>query len=138
MKISAKIIRVSRVTEISIKNRTYHFFNDIIKIEHFDPNTIQTEKKSSKNILIDYIFYVPPKGDSRPLYLNNLNRYVEKSNGNKYLTQFFLLMKADTTWKRMKKYGAKLKTMLNLQIITQMIMMKNIWKSNSIQMMKKP
>ena len=60
MKISAKIIRVYRVREISIKNCTYYFFNDIIKIEHFHPNKIQTEKKSYKNILIEYIFYVPP------------------------------------------------------------------------------
>ena len=49
---------------------------------------------------------------------------------------YFLLMKAETGWKYMKSYGAKL-TILSLdqQIITQMIMMKNVRKSNSVQVM---
>ena len=28
----------NNVKDINIKNRTYHFFNDIINIEDFDPN----------------------------------------------------------------------------------------------------
>ena len=34
------------VKDINIKNRTYYFFNDIIYIEHFDPNKIKINEKS--------------------------------------------------------------------------------------------
>ena len=37
-------------------------------------------------------------------------------------------MKAETSWKTMEKYGKKAKILL-----TQIIMMKNAWKWNSIQ-----
>ena len=53
MKISAKDIR--------IKNRTYYFFNDIINIKHFDPDNIEIDDKSYKNIFIYYIGYVKIK-----------------------------------------------------------------------------
>ena len=43
---------------IDIKNHTYYFFDDIIDIKNFDPNKIEIEKKSYKNILIYYIGYV--------------------------------------------------------------------------------
>ena len=32
------------VKDINIKNRTYHFFNDIINIKMFDPNNIKVDK----------------------------------------------------------------------------------------------
>ena len=52
-------------------------------------------------------------------------------------------MKVQTCWKRMKIYEDrnmkdliwKLKILLNQGITTQLIMMKNIWKSNSTQTM---
>ena len=46
---------------IHIKNRTYYFFNDIIKIKNFDPNNIKIDEKSYKIILIYYIEYVTIK-----------------------------------------------------------------------------
>ena len=49
------------VTNISIKNRTYYFFDDIINIKNFDPNNIKIDEKSYKNILIYYIGYVTIK-----------------------------------------------------------------------------
>ena len=42
-------------------------------------------------------------------------------------------MKPKTDWKSMKK-GAKLKILLDQQIITQMVILKNIWKSSSFKM----
>ena len=39
-------------------------------------------------------------------------------------------MKAKKNSKSMKKYGAKLKILLDQQILTQMIIIKNILKSN--------
>ena len=47
--------------DINIKNRTYYFFNDIIKIENFDLKNIKIDEKSYKNILTYYIGYVTIK-----------------------------------------------------------------------------
>ena len=81
------------VKDINIKNRTYYFFNDIIRIENFDVNNIKIDEKLYKNILIYYIRYVTIKKDQNvysvnPLYLgfNKMNGCFEGINGNKYLT----------------------------------------------------
>ena len=42
----------NKVKDINIKNRTCHFFNDIINIENFDPNDIKIDEKSYKNVPI--------------------------------------------------------------------------------------
>ena len=36
----------NKVIDIDIKNRTYYFFNDIINIQNFDPNSIKIDEKS--------------------------------------------------------------------------------------------
>ena len=59
------------VTNISIKNRTYYFF-DIINIKNFDPNNIKIDKTSYKNILIYYIGYVAIKKDLEIYSVNPL------------------------------------------------------------------
>ena len=81
------------VKDINIKNRTYYFFNDIIRIENFDVNNIKIDEKLYKNILIYYIRYVTIKKDQNiysvnPLYLgfNKMNGCFGGINGNKYLT----------------------------------------------------
>ena len=51
------------IKNISIKSRTYYFFDDTINIKDFDPNNIKIYKKSYKNILIYYIRYVTIKKD---------------------------------------------------------------------------
>ena len=70
-------------------------FNDIINIEHFDPNNIKIDEKSYKNILIYYIGYVTIKDlkyvniySVNPLYLifRNVNGFFEETNKSKYLT----------------------------------------------------
>ena len=40
-----------KIKDISIKKHTYYFFYDIINIENFDPNNIEIDKTSYKNIL---------------------------------------------------------------------------------------
>ena len=82
----------NKVKDINIKNRTYYFFNEIIDIEKFDPNTIKIDEKSYKDILIYYIGYVTIKKYIKPCSVNSLNlifRYVhgyfEEINVNKYL-----------------------------------------------------
>ena len=51
------------IKNISIKSRTYYFFDDTINIKDFDPINIKIYKKSYKNILIYYIRYVTIKKD---------------------------------------------------------------------------
>ena len=84
----------NKFKDIDIKNHTYYFYDDIIKIKNFDPNEIKIAEKSYKNILIYHIGYVTTK-DSKyleinsinPLYfiVNKVNGYFEEINENKYL-----------------------------------------------------
>ena len=52
---------MGQVKEISIKNLTNYFFNDMINIKVFDPNLLKIDKKSNKNIDIYYIRYTAIK-----------------------------------------------------------------------------
>ena len=84
--------------QIDIKNRTYHFYNDIINIKGFDARLLKIDKKSRKNIDIYCIGYIAIKKidncenitvkySVNPLYLriDHANGYVEEKSGNKYL-----------------------------------------------------
>ena len=84
----------NNVKDISIKNRTYYFFDDTINIKDFDPNNIKIDEKSYKNLVINCIAYVTIKHSKyvkikslNPLYLmlNKMNEYFEEINENKYL-----------------------------------------------------
>ena len=85
----------NKFKDVNIKSRTYYFFNDVINVENLDPNNIEIDEKSYKEILIYYIGYVMIK-DSKcvkiysvnPLYLifSKVNGYFEEINKNKYLT----------------------------------------------------
>ena len=55
-----------------IKNRTYHFFNDVINIEKFDPNNIKIDERSCKDILTYYIGYVTIKEYIKIYSVNSL------------------------------------------------------------------
>ena len=44
------------IKEISIKNRTYYFFNDVIK--NFDSNLLKMDKNSYKATGIHFIAYI--------------------------------------------------------------------------------
>ena len=81
--------------QINIKNRTYHFYNDIIDIENFDAKLLKIDKKSYKDIGIFNIGYVTKKkivncmniNSVDPLYLGitRANGYIEEKDSNKYL-----------------------------------------------------
>ena len=95
------------VKDINIKNRTYYFFDDIMNIRDFDPNSIKTDEKSYKNVLIYYIGYVVIKKDlkifsANLLYLifGRVNGYFKGINGNKYLT----LVPTNKSKEKIKKY----------------------------------
>ena len=97
----------NKVKDINIKNRTYYFFNDIIDIEHFDPNNLEIDESSCKNILIYYIGYLKVTEYVKIYSLNPLwlifryvNGYFKEINGNKYLT----LVPTNESKEKSKKY----------------------------------
>ena len=60
--------------QMNIKNRTYYFCNDLIKLYDFDPNMLKLDKKNFKGINIYHIGYVTKKEEEKinsvnPLYL---------------------------------------------------------------------
>ena len=85
----------NKFQDIDIKNHTYYFFDDMIKIKSLDPNKIMVDQKSYKNFLIYYIRYVTFE-DLRYLkihsvnpsfaIINEANGYFEEINENKYFT----------------------------------------------------
>ena len=42
---------MGEIKQINIKNRTYHFYNDIIDIKHFDAWLLKIEKKNHTRTL---------------------------------------------------------------------------------------
>ena len=99
----------NNVKDVSIKNCTYYFFDDIINMKEFDPNNIKLDEKSYKNILIYYIAYTTIKDSEyvkiisvNRLYLmfNRISGYFEEINGNKYLT----LVATKESEEKIKKY----------------------------------
>ena len=99
----------NKVKDMSIKNHTCYFFDDVINIEIFDPNNIKIHEKPYKNILIYCIGYVTIKdlkyviiNSVNPLYLifSRGNGYFEEINKNEYLT----LVYTNESKKIIKKY----------------------------------
>ena len=48
----------NKIKDISLKNHTYFFFNNVLDIKEFDPNNIKIDEKSHKNILVYQIGYM--------------------------------------------------------------------------------
>ena len=97
----------NKVRDIHIKNRTGHFFNDIIDVKIFDPNNIKIDEKSYKNILIYCIGHVTIQKylticSVNPLRLifRYVNGYFEEINGNKYLR----LVPTNESKEKIKRY----------------------------------
>ena len=84
-----------KIKQISIKNRTYYFYNDQINLKDFDARLLKVDKKNYKEISIYYIDHVTFKKISNcnninsvnPLYLmvNEMIGHFEEKNENKYL-----------------------------------------------------
>ena len=43
---------MGNIKEINIKNRTYYFYDDMVKIQDFDANSLKIDKTSYKHINI--------------------------------------------------------------------------------------
>ena len=48
---------MGKITQINIKNRTYHFQNDTINLDEFDESKIKVDKRSFNDINIYYLGY---------------------------------------------------------------------------------
>ena len=84
---------MGNIKEISLKNRTYYFYDDMINIKNFDSSSQKIDKTSYKNISIDFIGYIAMKNfdyvkinSVNPLYLivGKADGYIREKNGNKY------------------------------------------------------
>ena len=52
---------MENIKEISIKNKTYYFFDDMINFENFNPDLLKIDKKPYKNTGTYYIGYITMK-----------------------------------------------------------------------------
>ena len=92
---------MGQVKQIQIKNRTYHFYHDMINLKHFKSNLLKIDKKSYKNISIYNIGYITVnKIDDyesiygvNPLYLsiNHADILKKKMEINTYFLMILLM-----------------------------------------------
>ena len=61
------------IKEITIKNRTYYFYNDIINLDEFDKIKIKVDKKDFNDIDIYYLGYEYKKKISECNVINSIN-----------------------------------------------------------------
>ena len=59
------------IKEINIKNWTYYFLDDMIKIKDFNLDLLKIDKKSNKNIDVYYIGYITVKDSD--YWINGVN-----------------------------------------------------------------
>ena len=71
--------------QMNIKNRTYYFCNDLIKLLDFDPNMLKLDKKNFKGMNIYHIGYVTKKEEEKinsvnPLFLliHKIDSFIEE------------------------------------------------------------
>ena len=76
--------------QLTIKDRTYYFYNDLINVLGFEASNLKLDKKSWKDLDIYYIGYVDKKPDwgvnsVNPLYLliNRVYGTVSEKDGYK-------------------------------------------------------
>ena len=110
---------MGEIKQINIKNRTYHFYNDIIDLKDFDAKLLKIVKKSYKNINIYHIGYITIKKiddyesiySVNPLYLriDYASGYIEEKNRNKYLI-FDSVDENKEVLKNTQMFGMELKT----------------------------
>ena len=84
-----------KIRQINIKNRTYYFYNDQIKLKDSDASMLKIDKKYYNEIDIYYIGYVTFKKIANCININSVNPlylmidkmigHFEGKSGNKYL-----------------------------------------------------
>ena len=87
--------KMGKIKQVSIKNRTYYFYNDQINLKDFDASVLKIDKKNYKEIDVYYIGCVIFKeitncnniNSVNPLYLmiDKMIGHFKEKRGNKYL-----------------------------------------------------
>ena len=130
---------MGEVREISIKNQTYYFFDDMIDIRNFHSNLLKIDKKPYKDVDIYYIGYITIKRFSDCENIHSVNRlyliihsvtgYFKEKNREKYLIidsiekyeKFFLELNQKLKRLMVKKNYFMKKNILELELILTMI-----------------
>ena len=131
---------MGQVKEITIKNQTYYFYDDMIDIKNFHSNLLKIDKKLHNDIDIYHIGYIIIKKFSDCGNIYSLNRlyliihsatghFKEKKNGEKYLIldstekyeNVFLELDQKLTHLTVEKNFFMKKIMLELGLIVTMI-----------------
>ena len=78
-----------KLKEIDINNCTCYYFNDIIKIEDFDPDNILIDKKPQENNLF-YNISLKKLIDSKPLHIrfDKIDGFIRFYDRTRYLVLF--------------------------------------------------
>ena len=78
--------------QMNIKNRTYYFYNDLIKSKDVNPKLLKLDKKTCKDAAIYYIGYVTKNPEykinsenSFYLRVDEIDGFIEEKEGSKYL-----------------------------------------------------
>ena len=90
------------IKKVRMKNRTCHYFDDIIKFEDFDFDNILIDEKSHEIILIYDISYKTLIGP-KPMRIrfNQVDEFIRVYDGNRYLI-LFGLEKHDDIYNRIR------------------------------------
>ena len=96
------------IKEITIKNRTYNFYKDIINLDEFDESKIKVDKKDFNDIDIYYLGYEHKKkilecnviNSVNPLYLRiiNMNSQFEKGKDDAW---YLVISNKDDVYKKL-------------------------------------
>lgn len=71
---------MGQIKEINIKSCTYYLFNDMVNIKNFDPNCVEIDKTSYKNIDICYIGCITIKDHVNIHSVNPLYCIIDKAD----------------------------------------------------------
>ena len=69
------------ISQMSIKNRTYYFYNDLINIKDFNGKLLKLDKKTSMGLVIYYIGYITKKSEWKINSVNPLYMMINKIDG---------------------------------------------------------
>ena len=104
------------IKKITIKNRTYYFYNDIINLDEFDESKLKTDNKDFNDINIYYLGYNHKKKISEcniinsinPLYLRiiTMNCQFEKVKDNAW---YLVISDKDDVYKKLEVFLKVLK-----------------------------
>ena len=89
--------------QMNIKNRTYHFYNDLINIKDFDAKLLKLDKKASMNIGLYYISYVTKKPEYKVNSVNPLYLMINRIDG--FIDKYLNIASTDTNSEVLKMYS---------------------------------